>query len=76
MVARIAGKAIRKRHDLAKPQGVRGRNADLTVMRATLGWEPRVGLEEGLARTYAWISDQIMQRSQRPAPAAAARVRA
>jgi GDP-D-mannose 3', 5'-epimerase len=76
MVARIAGKAIRKRHDLAKPQGVRGRNADLTVMRATLGWEPRVGLEEGLARTYAWISDQIRQRSQRPAPAAAARVRA
>jgi nucleoside-diphosphate-sugar epimerase len=39
-------------------------------MRATLGWEPQVSLEQGLAHTYAWISDQIRQRSQRPAPAA------
>jgi len=74
MVARIAGKAIKKRHDLTKPQGVRGRNADLTVMRTALGWEPQVSLEEGLAHTYAWISDQVSQRSQRPAPTAAERV--
>jgi GDP-D-mannose 3',5'-epimerase len=74
MVARIAGKTIKKRHDLTKPQGVRGRNADLTVMRAALGWEPQVSLEEGLANTYAWIGDQIRQRSQRPAPTAAERV--
>jgi nucleoside-diphosphate-sugar epimerase len=74
MVARIAGKAIKKRHDLTKPQGVRGRNADLTVMRTALGWEPQVSLEEGLAHTYAWISDQISQRSQRPASTAAERV--
>jgi len=74
MVARIAGKAIKKRHDLTKPQGVRGRNADLTVMRTALGWEPQVSLEEGLARTYAWIGGQVEQRSRRPAPAAAERV--
>ncbi|MER3425558.1 MAG: NAD-dependent dehydratase, partial [Nitrospiraceae bacterium] len=33
MVAGIAGKRIIKRHDPTKPQGVRGRNADLTLMK-------------------------------------------
>jgi nucleoside-diphosphate-sugar epimerase len=59
MVAKIAGKRIRKRHDLTKPQGVRGRNADLTLMKRTLGWEPRVSLEEGLTETYKWIRQQL-----------------
>ncbi len=59
MVAAIAGKRVKKCHDLSKPQGVRGRNADISVMRSVLGWEPRVSLEEGLAVTYAWISEQL-----------------
>lgn len=63
VVARIAGKSIKKRHNLTKPQGVRGRNADITVMRSALSWEPRVNLEEGLADTYAWISNQLSQQS-------------
>ena len=59
IVARVADKKITKRHDRTKPQGVRGRNADLTLMRKTLGWEPKVSLEEGLAQTYAWIEEQL-----------------
>ena len=64
MTAAISGKSVKKRHDLTKPQGVRGRNADLTVMRSTLGWEPEVSLDDGLARTYAWIEEQLEQRAQ------------
>jgi GDP-D-mannose 3',5'-epimerase len=71
MVAKIAGKAIKKRHDLTKPQGVRGRNADLTVMRSVLGWQPQVSLEDGLIHTYHWISQQLNQRDQQPPPKAA-----
>ena len=59
MVATMAGKTIKKRHDLTKPQGVRGRNADLTLMRSVLGWEPQVSLEQGLAATYSWIKEQL-----------------
>jgi nucleoside-diphosphate-sugar epimerase len=66
MVAAAAGKSIKKRHDLTKPQGVRGRNADLTLMRSVLGWEPSVSLEDGLASTYAWIKEQVEGRAQHP----------
>jgi nucleoside-diphosphate-sugar epimerase len=59
IVATLAGKTIKKRHDLTKPQGVRGRNADLTLMRSVLGWEPQVSLEQGLAATYTWIKEQL-----------------
>jgi GDP-D-mannose 3', 5'-epimerase len=64
MVAAAAGKTIKKRHDLTKPQGVRGRNADLTLMRSVLGWEPQVSLEDGLAATYTWINQQLQRRAR------------
>jgi GDP-D-mannose 3',5'-epimerase len=59
IVSDIAGKRLRKRYDLSKPQGVRGRNADLTLMKATLKWEPSVSLEKGLEITYRWIEQQL-----------------
>jgi len=74
IVAKIAGKRIYRRHDLTKPQGVRGRNSDNTRLRAVLGWEPSVSLEEGLARTYRWIEEQLIAagRIRPPAEALAA----
>ncbi len=62
IVAKIAGKAVHKRHDLSKPQGVRGRNSDNSKLRRVLGWEPQVSLERGLEITYAWIRDQLRAR--------------
>ncbi len=59
IVARIAGKRIRRRHDLTKPQGVRGRNSDNTRLRQVLEWEPATTLEDGLAATYRWICEQL-----------------
>ncbi len=59
MVARAAGKKVRKRHNLAGPQGVRGRNSDNTRLREVLGWEPSIRLETGLANTYPWIASQV-----------------
>ena len=51
----ISGKPIEKEHDLSRPQGVRGRNASLTLTRNLLGWEPKVSLEEGLEKSYRWL---------------------
>jgi GDP-D-mannose 3', 5'-epimerase len=59
MVAEVAGKRITKRHDLSKPQGVRGRNSDNTRLREVVGWEPQIALREGLVPTYDWIESEL-----------------
>ena len=64
MVANVAGKSIRRRHNLKAPQGVRGRNSDNTRLRQVLGWEPQISLEEGLARTYKWIEQQLREQPE------------
>lgn len=63
MIIRISGKTLTEKHDLAAPQGVRGRNADISLARRVLAWEPEVSLEEGLARTYKWIENQVANGS-------------
>jgi nucleoside-diphosphate-sugar epimerase len=59
IVSGIAGKKLRKRHDLSKPQGVRGRNSDNSLLRQVLGWEPSSSLEKGLLDTYQWIESEL-----------------
>jgi len=63
IVIKISGKNLTIKHDLSKPQGVRGRNADLTLIKKVLGWKPKVSLEEGLRRTYEWILSQLSSAS-------------
>jgi nucleoside-diphosphate-sugar epimerase len=63
MITKISGKVITKNYDLKAPQGVRGRNADISLARKVLEWEPKVSLEEGLAKTYKWIEQQCSQKS-------------
>lgn len=62
MICDIAGKDLKKRHDLTKPQGVRGRNSDNTLLRKTLGWEPATPLDHGLAITYRWIEGELKKK--------------
>jgi nucleoside-diphosphate-sugar epimerase len=64
LVSGVAGKRLRKRHDLSKPQGVRGRNSDNSRLRQVLGWEPSISLEQGLVGTYKWIEGEIAKGKQ------------
>jgi GDP-D-mannose 3', 5'-epimerase len=66
LISDIAGKRLTKRHDLDKPQGVRGRNSDNRRLRETLGWEPSVSLEDGLAVTYRWIENELREAGRLP----------
>lgn len=61
IIACIAGVRIERKH-VPGPMGVRGRTSDNTRLREVLGWEPEISLEEGLARTYHWIEDQVRAR--------------
>lgn len=65
--AAVAGKQILKRHDVSKPQGVRGRNSDNSLLRQTLQWEPSILLRDGLATTYAWIEAELRKAGRTPA---------
>jgi nucleoside-diphosphate-sugar epimerase len=62
-IAGVAGIEIELVH-VPGIQGVRGRDADLTRAREVLGWQPEVSLEAGLARTYAWIEEQVREASR------------
>lgn len=70
MVAVIANKKITKQYDLSRPQGVRGRNSDNTVLRRVLQWEPQFSLEDGLAVTYRWIQSQLKSKPKSAVAAA------
>lgn len=58
MSNRRDGRRLPLRH-APGPQGVRGRNSDNTLIRSLLGWAPTTSIRDGLARTYAWIQEQI-----------------
>jgi GDP-L-fucose synthase len=44
-------------HDLSKPTAIPARRVDCTKLR-NLGWRPKVGMSEGLQRTYDWFQTQ------------------
>ena len=56
--AKVAGKTIEKNH-IDGPLGVRGRNSNNDLIREELGWDYEQSLEEGIRKTYIWISEQI-----------------
>jgi len=62
ITARVAGKKITTNH-IDGPLGVRGRNSDNELIRKILGWDYQQTLEEGIRKTYNWISEQIELKS-------------
>jgi nucleoside-diphosphate-sugar epimerase len=58
-VADVSGKTIRIKH-IDGPVGVQSRNFSNDRIYS-LGWEARVSLKEGIARTYPWIEAQVRE---------------
>jgi nucleoside-diphosphate-sugar epimerase len=56
----LAGIKLQRRYNLNAPTGVNGRNSDNTLLRSYLGWEPSIPLREGMAKTLAWIQQQML----------------
>ena len=57
-VAKVAGKTININH-IDGPLGVRGRNSNNDLIREKLNWDYGMSLEDGIRKTYEWISQQI-----------------
>jgi nucleoside-diphosphate-sugar epimerase len=60
IVEDIAEIKLKRNYNLAAPKGVNGRNSDNTLIKEYLDWAPSVSLREGLARTYAWIENEML----------------
>lgn len=60
--AKVANKNVQKQHILDAPLGVRGRNSNNDLIREKLGWDYSQSLEEGIRKTYNWISEQIAKK--------------
>ena len=59
IVEEIAGITCKRNYQLDAPQGVRGRNSDNTQIVETYGWAPSTPLVDGMAKTYAWVYDEV-----------------
>ena len=60
--AKVSGKEVGKIH-IDGPLGVRGRNSNNDLIRKELGWDYTQTLEEGIRKTYNWISQQICKET-------------
>ena len=54
LLAKITGRKIQARHDPPRTGDIRDSQADISLARSVLGYEPRVDFEEGLKRTWDW----------------------
>ena len=62
LLERISGRTLDVRPAPAAPGDVKRTKADITRIRAELGWEPRVTLEEGLRAEWEWASGRVGAR--------------
>jgi len=58
-VQRLCGREVPVVHRPLPRDDPRVRRPDITRAREVLGWEPRVGFDEGMQRSIAWFRDQV-----------------
>lgn len=61
LIQRIAGKKLMLKHNPDMPQGVRGRNADISRAWNVLGWKPEIPLRTGMKHLFDWINSQLSE---------------
>jgi dTDP-glucose 4,6-dehydratase len=66
MVIEISGGEGELVHEPLPEDDPKQRCPDITRAREALGWEPRVGAREGLAKTLAWFAERSDGRQRMP----------
>jgi nucleoside-diphosphate-sugar epimerase len=57
LLGEITGKTIQAKYDVARNGDIRDSQADVSLARRVLGYEPRVLFEAGLKRTWEWYKN-------------------
>jgi len=56
-LGRITGKTLEAKYDPARDGDIRDSQADISLAREFLGYDPQVTFEDGLARTFEWYRE-------------------
>src|SRR4029077_4608641 len=67
LLERISGRPALAKFASPREGDIRDSQADITLAREVLGYQPRIGFEDGLRRTWDWF----LQESGRTEPATA-----
>ena len=62
LLERVAGRSFEIERSPAVPGDQRRTKADTTRIREALGWEPEVGLEQGLRAQWEWALGRVGAR--------------
>jgi len=54
LLEKFSGKSIKPKYDPPREGDIRDSQADISLARRILGYDPKVGFEEGLRRTWEW----------------------
>src|SRR5277367_309315 len=57
LLEQISGKTIKPQYDAPRNGDIRDSQADVSLARSVLGYQPRVLFEEGLKRTWEWYKN-------------------
>jgi UDP-N-acetylglucosamine/UDP-N-acetyl-alpha-D-glucosaminouronate 4-epimerase len=57
LLQKISGKELGAKYDPPREGDIRDSQADISLAREVLGYEPKVAFEEGLQRTFEWYQD-------------------
>jgi UDP-glucose 4-epimerase len=69
LLNKISGHNFEAKYEPGRDGDIRDSQADISQIREFLGYEPVVGFEEGLRRTFEWY--RAMQAKANAAPATA-----
>jgi nucleoside-diphosphate-sugar epimerase len=66
LLGQIAGKTVEAKYDPPREGDIRDSQADITQSREVLRYDPQVGFEEGLRRTYEWYREAQVKAAEKP----------
>lgn len=67
LLNKISGKNLEVKYDPPRDGDIRDSQADISQAREFLGYDPQVGFEEGLRRTFEWYR-AMQEKASAPAP--------
>ncbi len=61
ILEKISGKKFKRKYDISKPQGVKSRSSDNTLIRKILHWSPQVKIEDGMDKIFRHIQNEYVR---------------